>query len=223
MIVIGLTGSIGMGKSSAGAMLEYLGVPVHDSDKSVHALFYWDSPAWKDLKAAFPYHKYPQIYRERWAWALWKNSFSPWWRYIDRKALGKIVFSDEAERLKLEAITHPFVQQKQREFIHAQRQAGKRMVALDIPLLFETGAQNRVDYTVCVTAPAHVQKQRVLARPGMSEEKFHAILARQMPDAEKRARSDYIVHSGLGRAHMMKDVRGVLADITARSRQKRAG
>jgi dephospho-CoA kinase len=213
MIVIGLTGSIGMGKSAAGAMLESLGVPVHDSDRAVHALLFWDSPAWGALKAAFPYYKYPQIYRTRWSWGLWRNGFSPIWRFIDRKALGKVVFAKDEDREKLEAVLHPFVQEGQRRFIAAQRAKGLKIVALDIPLLFETGAENRVDVTITVTAPAFIQHARVLARPGMTPKKLSSIMQRQMPDGEKRARSDFVVHSGLGRAQMMKELKQALIII----------
>lgn len=213
MIVIGLTGSIGMGKSSAGAMLEYLGVPVHDSDKSVHALLFWDSPAWPALKAKFPYFQYPQIYRSRWSWSLWRNGFSPVWRYIDRKALGKVVFGNDEERTKLESVLHPFVREAQEKFIKTQQALGVKIVALDIPLLFETGAENRVDYVITVHAPGFIQRARVLSRPGMDIKKFRAILDSQMPSGEKCVRSDFVLQSGLGKAYMMKELRKILRSI----------
>ncbi len=213
MIVIGLTGSIGMGKSAAGAMLEKLGVPVHESDRTVHALLYWDSPAWKAITTAFPYYKYPQIYKNRWSWHLWKAGFSPIWRVIDRGALAKVIYANDEDREKLESVLHPYVREAQRKFIHGQQMKGRKIVALDIPLLFETGAEDRVDYTITVSAPAHVQHARVLARPGMDAKKLSAILQRQMPDGEKRALSDFVVHSGLGRAQMMKELKQVLHTI----------
>lgn len=213
MIVLGLTGSLGMGKSTASAMLERLGIPVHDADAEVHNLLCYDSPAWPALAAAFPYFQYPQIYGKKWSWRRWWDGFSPWWRHINRQALGKIVFAKEEEREKLETILHPLVQQAQVKFIDTQRSMGRKMVALDIPLLFETGAEARVDYTITVSAPLHIQQARALERPGMDIEKFKAVLARQMPDGEKCARSDFVVHSGLGHAQMMKELKMVVAKI----------
>lgn len=209
MIVIGLTGSIGMGKSTAGAMLEALGVPVHDSDSAVHGLLHPGSAAWAALTAAFPYSAHPEIYRRKRVWRF------PFCREsaIDRAALGRIVFADDAAREKLEAILHPFVQDAQRVFIQRQRALGRKIAALDIPLLFETGAEARMDYTLVVSAPPHVQHARVMARRGMSAEKLKGILERQMPDGEKRARADFVVHSGLGRAYMMRELKTVLHTI----------
>lgn len=217
MIVIGLTGSIGMGKSMAGSMLRTLGVPVHESDAAVHELLRNGSPAWAALNAAFPYFSYAHIYKKDGAWKFWRPRAK---REINRAALGKIVFTNESEREKLEAVLHPFVQQKQNEFIKASRAKGIDLVALDIPLLFETGAEMRVDYTITVSAPPHVQEARVLQRPGMDAEKFAAIAQRQMPDGEKCARSDFVVHSGLGRAHMIKELKKIL--LTIRERQQAA-
>ena len=191
MTIIGLTGSIGMGKTTAAQMLRSLGVPVHCSDSAVHELLSPKGAAEQAVLAAFPSLKAP----------------------IDRKALGKIVFEDTEKRERLEAILHPLVQQAQQAFIAKHRGLGVRIVALDIPLLFETGAETRVDITMVVTAPAHIQAARVMARPGMTEERFAAILSRQMPDAEKRERANYIINSGLGRARMMRDVRGCLFDL----------
>ena len=209
MIVIGLTGSIGMGKSTAGTMLEYLGVPVHDSDAEVHQLLSFESKAWPALAAAFPYFSYPQIYGR-------KHAFNPFFktqRFLKRGTLGRLVFENDAEREKLESILHPFVRQAQNEFIRAQRGLGRDIVALDIPLLFETGAETRMDFVINVTAPAFLQFSRVLSRPGMTDKKLTSILQRQMPDGEKCARADFVVHSGLGRATMMKELKGVLAKI----------
>lgn len=221
MIVIGLTGSIGMGKSTAGAMLESLGVPVHDSDAAVHGLLRRGSRAWRAFAASFPYFRYPEIYRRKGLWARsWiLRAFVPREYEIDRAALGRIVFADEDARRRLESVLHPFVQESQRDFIRRQGALGRKIVALDIPLLFETGAEARVDYTIAVTAPPHVQHARVMARPGMNAQKLGSILMRQMPDGEKRARADFVVHSGLGRAYMMRELKGVLHTI----RQKRGG
>lgn len=204
-----------MGKSTAGSMLEYLGVPVHDADAKIHELLRYGSEAWRALAAAFPYFSYPQIYGRKHAW----NPFKPTERYLKRGALGRIVFEDESERLKLEGIMHPFVRKAQDAFIQAQKGLGRDMVALDIPLLFETGADARVDYTVNITAPAFVQHARVLRRSGMDVKKLSAILRRQMPDGEKCARADFVVHSGLGRSVMMKELKAVIVKI--RNEQKK--
>lgn len=221
MIVIGLTGSIGMGKSTAGAMLERLGVPVHDSDAAVHELLRPGSVAWPALTAGFPYSAHPQIYRRAFSFREMLRFSKTRERSIDRAALGRIVFADAAARGKLEAILHPFVQDAQRGFIQRQRALGRKIVALDIPLLFETGAEARVDYTLVVTAPAHVQHARVMARRGMSAEKLKGILARQMPDGEKRARADFVVHSGLGRAYMMREIKTVLQTVKEKHLKRR--
>ena len=124
--------------------------------------------------------------------------------------LGALVFDNEDEREKLEGILHPLVCIAQDAFVKEQRSAGHKIVALDIPLLFETGAEVRCDYTVNISAPEFVQQARVLSRPGMDEKKLGAILKRQMPDGEKCVRADFIVHSGLGRAQMMKELKGIL-------------
>ncbi|HOO82100.1 MAG TPA: dephospho-CoA kinase [Alphaproteobacteria bacterium] len=211
MIVLGLTGSIGMGKSSAGAMLEYLGVPVHDADAEVHKLLHYGSEAWYAIAAAFPYFSYPQIYGRKHFWNPYKDTI----RYLKREALGKIIFEKPDEREKLEAILHPLVRKAQNNFIRAQRGLGREIVALDVPLLFETGADMHCDYTINISAPAFIQEARVLARPGMNVEKFSAIVESQMPDGEKCARADFVVHSGLGRATMMRELKGVLAKIRA--------
>lgn len=213
MIILGITGSIGMGKSTAASMLQHLGIPVHDSDECVHKLLRHDSPAWGAFAAAFPYFSYPQIYGRTWSWKLWRGGFSPWWRSVNRRALGKLVFEDEAKRRKLESVLHPFVRRDQDTFIRSQKNLGREIVALDIPLLFETGAQTRVDYTVNITAPLFIQKERVFRRPNMSAEKFSAILVRQMPDGEKSARADFVIHSGLSRANMMKDLKKILCHV----------
>lgn len=183
MIVIGLTGSIGMGKSTAAALLRTLGVPVHDADAAVHGLLARGGAGVAPVAARFP------------------ASFDKAAGHIDRGILGGLVFGDDAARRDLEGILHPLVRQAHDDFIRAQQRAGARMVALDIPLLYETGAAARVDKVIVVSAPAAIQAQRVLARPGMSAERFAQILARQMDDAEKRRRADYVVQTGAGIAH----------------------
>lgn len=195
MIVIGLTGSIGMGKSTAASMFELEGVPVFDSDACVHKLM---APKGKAVREVVAH--YPDV------WDLKK-------RRIDRHKLGKVVFSDEDEKQRLEDILHPYVWKEQDAFIKNMRRAGFDMVVLDIPLLFETGAQKRVDVTVVVSAPPYIQYQRVMARPDMDEDKFFAILDSQMPDSGKRELADYIIPTGLGRAMTMRRIRELVRKI----------
>ena len=208
MITLGITGSIGMGKSTIGAMLNTLGIDVHESDAAVHELLQPGRAGYLAVAAAFPYYQYPQIFGK-------KNKAGR--RPLERKALGDLIFSDEDHRAALEEILHPLVREAQDKFLRDQKRGGKTIAALDIPLLFETGAEVRVDYVMNVTAPAHVQKTRVLERTGMTEEKLSAILERQMSDAEKSARADYVVHTGLGRAQSMKELKIIIADITKKS------
>jgi dephospho-CoA kinase len=204
MIVLGLTGSIGMGKSVAAAMLESMRIPVHEADDEVHKLLGPRGKAALAVGAAFPYFDFPHIYGKK---SLKGN------RIIKRGELGKVIFADEEKRDRLEKILHPYVREAQADFIRRHKNMGTKIVALDIPLLFETGGENLVNYTIVVTAPYEVQRRRVLERRGMDEKKFHAILERQMPDGEKCARADYIVHTGLGRAHTMRELKTALADI----------
>lgn len=200
-----------MGKSTIGAMLQTLGVPVHESDHSVHKLLQPGRAGYLGVAAAFPYYSYPQIYGP-------KNKAGR--RPLDRGELGKLVFGDEEKRTMLEDILHPLVQESQAKFIRDQKRLGKKMVALDIPLLFETGAENRVDYTLVVTAPSHIQKSRVMQRENMDEEKFNAILESQMSDGEKCARADFIVHTGLGRAQSMKELKEILLRIEKQEKRR---
>lgn len=197
MIVLGLTGSIGMGKSTVAAMMKVLGIPVHDSDAAVHRLLGPRSEAQSALQAAFPPRDYPDVYDKR-------------TKAINRKELGKIVFADEGLRLQLESILHPLVRKSQDAFLRQCRVQGAEIAVLEIPLLYETGAERRLDGVIVVSAPAFLQKARVMGRPGMDEAKFNAILARQMPDAEKRARADHVIHTGLGRAQSMRELQEIL-------------
>lgn len=192
MIVFGLTGSIGMGKSTAANMFKLQGVPVHDSDQAVHAALLPGGAAFEEVAVTFP---------EAW------NKKS---RIIDRQALGDIVFHDKAKLKKLEAILHPVAAASQKKFIQSMKAKGKRAVALEIPLLFETGAEARVDYTIVVTAPPAVQRRRVMARKNMNEEKFNRILESQMPDREKQARADFVVQTGMGLAVTFRELRKIL-------------
>lgn len=202
MIVVGLTGSIGMGKSVCAAMLERIGVPVHDADKTVHELLSKEGPALKAVRSAFPYYEFTRIYGR-------KNKHGL--RSIKRAALGKIVFEDAKKRKVLEGILHPLVRKSQDAFIRKYKDFD--IVALDIPLLFETGADTYVDVTLVADAPYTVQRARVLDRPGMTEEKFHAILERQMPNRDKCARADYVVKTGLGRAQTMKELKAIITKL----------
>lgn len=178
MIVLGVTGSIGMGKSTVSKMLVDMGIPVHDADATVHRLLAADGAGVAPVAALFPA-------------ALAKDAAGK--DYIDRAALGKIVFADAEKKKALEQILHPMVQQDSAAFRADKEAEGHKLVVFDIPLLFETGGENRVDAVLVVTAPADVQKARVMARPGMTEERFNHVLSQQIPDADKRARADYIV------------------------------
>ena len=190
MIILGLTGSIGMGKSTAAKMLRELGVPTHESDSAVHELLAVGGAAEKAVLKAFPALTAP----------------------IDRKALGQIVFGNKAQLATLESILHPLVQTAQGQFIAAH--TDKSIVALDIPLLFETGAETRINKTIVVTAPAEIQAQRVLARPNMTQQKFTAILATQMPDKEKRTRADFVVETGVGFDDTMQQLKEILIQLS---------
>lgn len=176
MIVIGLTGSIGMGKSTVAAMFAEQGAPSFNSDDAVHALYAVGGAAVAPVSEAFP--------------GVVRGGA------IDRVALSKLVLNDTAALRRLEAIVHPLVRAAQAQFLADQRAAGVRAVVLDIPLLFESSATGFFDKIVVVSAPAEVQRARVLARPGMTAEKFESILARQVPDAEKRARADFVIDTG---------------------------
>lgn len=196
MIVLGLTGSIGMGKSTAASMLRELGVPVHDSDDAVHRLLGPGGKAVDAVAARFP------------------EAYDPDRHAINRKTLGGIVFQDAEKRKTLEDIVHPLVRQDQQEFLSEHQKQNRRIVALDIPLLYETGAESRVDKVIVVTCPACIQRRRVLARPGMTEEKFASILAGQIPDAEKRRRADFTVQTGLGRAYSYHRLKKIIQHLS---------
>ncbi|MFA7430470.1 MAG: dephospho-CoA kinase [Rhodospirillaceae bacterium] len=193
MIVLGVTGSIAMGKSTACALLRAQGVPVHDADATVHRLFATGGAAVPLIAQAFP----GVVVEGR----------------VDRTLLGPRVLGNTEALRRLEAIVHPLVRAEEKAFLDRYRRAGRSVVALDIPLLFETGGEARCDATLTVSAPAFLQRQRALRRPGMTAEKFAAILARQMPDAQKRRRADYVVPSGLGRAVTWRALAGILADV----------
>lgn len=176
MIVLGLTGSIGMGKSTTARMFAEAGVPVHDSDETVHRLY--AGKAAPLIEAAF--------------------SGVASGGAIDRTKLSRRVLGDAAALKRLEEIIHPLVRADADAFVASHRAAGAPLIVLDIPLLFETGGQARVDKIAVVSAPADVQRRRVMARPGMTAQKFESILARQVPDADKRAQADFVIDTGLG-------------------------
>jgi dephospho-CoA kinase len=207
MMVIGLTGSIGMGKSTLAAMMTRQSVPTHEADAEVHDLLSPGGAGFLPVRTAFPYYSYPQIYKRI------KGGYT-----INRAALAQVIFKNARAREKLEKVLHPLVREAQNKFMMRARKAGFKKICLDVPLLFETDAYQRVDTTIVVSAPYEIQRTRVLARPGMTEEKFHAILNRQMPDAEKCARADYIIRTGLGMAHTMQELKSVLRDITRKAK-----
>jgi dephospho-CoA kinase len=188
MIVLGLTGSIGMGKSTVATMLREAGVPVFDADAAVRALQGPGGAALAALEVAFPGTTGADG--------------------VDRPALGAAVFGDAEALARLEAIMHPMVRDAQAAFMAEHADAG--VVALDVPLLFEKGGWRAVDATMVVSAPAEQQRARVLARPGMTAEKFAAIVAAQMPDAEKRARADFVVDTGCGLEETRAAVRRIV-------------
>lgn len=196
MIILGLTGSIGMGKSTTAKMFVDQGVPVHDSDLTVHRLY--SGAAAPLIEAAFP--------------GTVKDGV------VDRTILASKVLGDTAAIKRLEAIIHPLVRAEADAFLKRNLDAGTPVVVLDIPLLFETGGRERVDKVVVVTAPAEIQRERVLARPGMTVEKFEAILARQVPDAEKRHQADFIIDTGHGLEPARKAVQAIIAELTGKTR-----
>ena len=191
MFILGLTGSIGMGKTTTAKLFAEEGVPVHDSDAAVHRLYEGEAVA--AIEAAFPG-----------ATANGK---------VDRHKLGAMVVNDAGALKRLEGIVHPLVRQSETRFLEFARAAGEKIVVLDIPLLYETGAEKRVDAVVVVTAPPETQRRRVLERPGMTPDKLEALLAKQMPDSEKRARADFIVDSGGGLEVAREQVQDILQKI----------
>jgi dephospho-CoA kinase len=194
MIRIGLTGSIGMGKSTAAKLFAESGIPVSDSDAVVHDLY--AGAAAPLVEAEFP--------------GTVKDGV------VDRQELGRQLSQRPDGFETLEGVVHPLVRQRETEFLERELARGSEMVLLDIPLLFETGAEDRVDIIVVVSCNPQIQRERVLARPNMTEEKFNMILSRQMPDAEKRARADYIIDTGHPIETTRKRVNGIVVDLKAR-------
>ncbi|MBI1197334.1 MAG: dephospho-CoA kinase [Phenylobacterium sp.] len=196
MKVIGLTGSIGMGKSTTAAMFRDAGVPVYDADAAVHDLYDTGGAAVGPVGEAFP--------------GVVKDG------KVDREALRQAVLGQPEELKRLNAIVHPLVGRDRVGFFKAAEEAGADMVVLDIPLLFETGGDANVDAVVVVSAPAEMQRERVLARPGMTPERLDAILAQQMADAEKRVRAHYVVDTGRGLEPARDQVTAIIAALRKR-------
>ncbi|HEX7775059.1 MAG TPA: dephospho-CoA kinase [Parvibaculum sp.] len=196
MLLIGLTGSIGMGKSETAKMFARLGVPVYDADAAVHALYAKGGAAVAPVAEVFPS-------------AVIDGA-------VDRQALSRAVLGLPDQMKKLEAIVHPLVGRAQLEFLKEAKAGGHQAVLLDIPLLYETGGETRVDIVVVVSAPYHIQEARVLARPGMDMAKFAAIHAKQVHDDEKRKRADFIVETDKGLDHAFDQVKAVVAALKGR-------
>ena len=196
-MIVGLTGSIGMGKSTAAKMLRQMGVPVYDADANVHAIQAKGGVALPAIEAAFP--------------GVVKDGV------LDRQALGARVFGNKEALRRLEAIVHPLVGQRQRAFLKRAARRGEKLVVLDIPLLFEGAGERRVDAVLVVSAPAFLQRHRVMARPGMSNERLDGILRQQVPDALKRRKATVVIPTGLGLA----PTRLALAKAIAKLKKRR--
>jgi dephospho-CoA kinase len=194
MLVIGLTGGIGMGKTAAAAYLARKGIPVFNADDCVHRLY--EGQAVAAIEAEFP------GVAER--------------GKVDRKRLSERIAGAPERLRRLEAIVHPLVVREEIDWLIAQERAGAPLAVLEIPLLFETDAHSRVDVTIVVSAPANLQRERVLARPGMTADKFEHLLARQLPDAERRARADHVVDSGGGLENMHAQIDKIVESLKSR-------
>jgi dephospho-CoA kinase len=197
MLIIGLTGSIGMGKSTAAARIRALGVPVCDADSIVHKLYKTGGAAVAPIAATFP--------------GTTSEDGG-----IDRQKLAAALLADASAYAKLEAIVHPLVFAIERDFLHVKAGKGMEKVVLEIPLLFETGGNERVDVTIVVSAPAEVQRSRVLERAGMTPEKLDQILSRQMSDAEKRSRADFVVDTSRSIPETEAQIDRIMAQLSGR-------
>lgn len=195
MLLIGLTGSIGMGKSTSLSLFAQEGIACYDADAAVHKLYEKGGAGALALAQLFPH-------------AVIDGA-------VDREALAQIVLRDKAAMAQLESVIHPLVQEAREKFLLEQAEIAAFAVVLDIPLLFETGSESHFDVVITVSAPANVQRARVLARPNMTIEKFAAILGKQMPDAEKRAKSDFIVDSSVSEADAHRQIKQILGKIKA--------
>jgi dephospho-CoA kinase len=203
MMIVGLTGSIGMGKSTAARMFAEAGVPVFDADAVVHELYAPGGAGAAAIAEAFPAARYAD-------------------GGVDRAALRAIVQADPTAFAWLEQIVHPLVARERRSFLDRARRRGADLVVLDIPLLFETGGEDKVDAVVVVSAPPDVQRRRVLARPGMTAEALDAILARQVPDAVKRERADYVIDTGGSLLGARLQITRILRSLRRRAQWRRA-
>ena len=192
MIVLGLTGSIGMGKSTTAKFFKQKGIPVYDADETVHQL-YQDESVIKRITAIFDD-------------CLTDN-------HIDRAKISRQIVQEPAKLVALEKIIHPLVREKENAFVATHRENGDKLVVLDIPLLFETGGLERVDKIAVVSAPLEIQRQRVLQRDGWTEEKFQAVLARQIPDSEKRMRADFIIDTSKGLEYAENEVDNIISHL----------
>jgi dephospho-CoA kinase len=193
MIVLGLTGSIGMGKSTASKLFSEEGIPVYEADEAVHALY--KGAAAQLIEAEFP--------------GATRGG------EVDRAVLARMVFGNPEALKRLEAIVHPLVREIETSFVEAARAAGEPLVVLDVPLLFENGGEARCDLVAVVSAPPDIQRERVMRREGMTEERFNAILARQVPDAEKRARADIVIDTSGPVENTRRTVQDIIARFTA--------
>jgi dephospho-CoA kinase len=196
----GLTGSIGMGKTETAKMFARLGVPVYDADAAVHALYETGGAAVGPIADAFP----GAVAEGR----------------VDRGKLMERLSGDEAEFKRLEGIVHPLVLDARREFLDQATARGDDFVILDIPLLFETGSDKEVDAVIVVSAPPHIQHERVLKRPGMTVQKLEAIRSRQVPDSEKRAKADFVIETGAGLEQAFEDVKKIAAELRRRAKTR---
>jgi dephospho-CoA kinase len=195
MIIIGLTGGIGMGKSTLARQCARFGAKICNADDIVHRLLGKGGAAVDAVSALFPTARHADA--------------------IDRKILGSIVFNDKAALQQLEQLLHPLVIEAEDRFMHSEQRKGIKVVILDIPLLFETGSDRRCDMTILASAPFFIQRHRVMQRPGMTQEKFMRIVRAQMPDHEKRALADVVVETGLGKAFSFRKIQQVMEDIHA--------
>jgi dephospho-CoA kinase len=199
MIRLGLTGSIGMGKSTTAGLFRLLGVPVYDADRAVHRLLAPGGAGVSPILAAFP-------------------DAGDSAGGIDRQALGGLVFAHPAALYRLEAILHPLVRHAESRFLAAALRRRLPLVVLDVPLLFETGGERRCDAVAVVSAPYFLQRQRVLARPGMTDATLAGILARQTPDQVKRRRADAVIRTGIGRRPALRQILSLLNRLRRNSR-----
>jgi len=199
MFVLGLTGSLGMGKSATAKMFAEEGIPVHDADAAVHDLY--EGAAAPLIEAAFP--------------------GTTTAGKVDRDKLAQRVLGDSAALEKLETIVHPLVRRAEQAFLDAATRKGARVAVLDIPLLFETGSEGRCDAVVVVSAPPEIQRARAFERPGMTEQKFAAILAKQMPDADKRAGADFVLDTSRGFNAARAQVRDILSRIATMPKRRK--